>query len=551
MTSVPDARPESEPRDFSFRPTPSVAASRERARYVDCSICRADHSQYLFHKVGVRFVRCRTCGMVYVNPITHAAATAGPNWLDVDGIGQFATAEDRALYLRDFETFLSRLEARYAQVVGAPLKKTVLVGRFLREHADSEVARRIGLVVVPTDDEAFRKLYESSDIDYARSALTGDVQLVILAELLEGCAEPATLARRVVDALPASAWVAVTYSNAQSFPALLMRRYWSSFFAFKTSFFNTSNMTALMAEVGHVLTAQFPYPVTHTARYVLDRVAPRGLVSKLAKATPLGSLSAPMRTGAHVAVFRRPPQPTATKEKLSIVFPVFNEERYVEQVLEALLAKELKIDRELIIVESNSTDGTRAKVKKFEGRPGVKVLYEDRPQGKGHAVKTGLKAVTGTIVIIQDADFEYDIDDYDALLEPILQHRTSFVLGSRSLGLDDWKVRRFEGTATKRVLLNVAQVMFAHTFNLLYQQRITDVNTMFKVFRSECLEGLDLESDGFNLDIELACKLVRNGNAPMEVPVNYVARGFEEGKKISFVKDAFPSYAAFFKYRFK
>ena len=98
MTSVPDARPESEPRDFSFRPTPSVAASRERARYVDCSICRADHSQYLFHKVGVRFVRCRTCGMVYVNPITHAAAAAGPNWLDVDGIGQFATAEDRALY---------------------------------------------------------------------------------------------------------------------------------------------------------------------------------------------------------------------------------------------------------------------------------------------------------------------------------------------------------------------------------------------------------------------------------------------------------------------
>jgi hypothetical protein len=74
---------------------------------------------------------------------------------------------------------------------------------------------------------------------------------------------------------------------------------------------------------------------------------------------------------------------------------------------------------------------------------------------------------------------------------------------------------------------------------------------MFKVFRAECLEGLNLESDGFNLDIELACKLVKNGNAPMEVPVNYVARGFDEGKKISFVRDAFPSYAAFFKWRFK
>jgi hypothetical protein len=139
----------------------------------------------------------------------------------------------------------------------------------------------------------------------------------------------------------------------------------------------------------------------------------------------------------------------------------------------------------------------------------------------------------------------------DALIEPILQRRTSFVLGSRSLGLDDWKVRRFEGNVVKRFLLNAAQVGFAKTFNVLYQQNVTDVNTMFKVFRSECLEGLNLESDGFNLDIELACKLVKNGNAPMEVPVNYVARGFDEGKKISFVRDAFPSYAAFFKWRFK
>jgi hypothetical protein len=85
---------------------------------------------------------------------------------------------------------------------------------------------------------------------------------------------------------------------------------------------------------------------------------------------------------------------------------------------------------------------------------------------------------------------------------------------------------------------------------VLYQQHVTDVNTMFKVFRSECLEGLNLESDGFELDIELACKLAKNGNSPMEVPVNYVSRGFDEGKKISFVRDAFPSYLAFFKHRF-
>jgi hypothetical protein len=154
-------------------------------------------------------------------------------------------------------------------------------------------------------------------------------------------------------------------------------------------------------------------------------------------------------------------------------------------------------------------------------------------------------------VLIQDADFEYDIDDYDALLEPILQRKASFVLGSRSLGLNDWKVRRFARGAAKGFALNIAQLVFARTFNALYQQHVTDVNTMFKIFRTECLEGVSLESDGFDLDIELACKLVKNGNPPMEVPVNYVARGFDEGKKIRFFRDAFPSYAAFFRYRFE
>ncbi len=240
-----------------------------------------------------------------------------------------------------------------------------------------------------------------------------------------------------------------------------------------------------------------------------------------------------------------------SNKRISVVLPVYNEAKYVGEVIDGILAKELRIPKELIIVESKSTDGTREIVRRYEGVPGVKILLEEAPRGKGHAVRTGLAAVTGTIVLIQDADFEYDIDDYDALLEPILQHKTSFVLGSRSLGLDDWKVRRFARGAAKGFALNVAQLVFARTFNVLYQQNVTDVNTMYKVFRTECLEGIELESDRFDLDIELACKLVKNGYAPMEVPVNYVARGYDEGKKITFLRDAFPSYAAFFRYRFE
>jgi len=215
-----------------------------------------------------------------------------------------------------------------------------------------------------------------------------------------------------------------------------------------------------------------------------------------------------------------------------------------------LLNKPLRIEKELIIVESGSRDGTREIVLEYRDRPGVRVLLEAEPRGKGHAVRAGLAACGGSIVLIQDADLEYDVDDYDALLEPILQGRASFVLGSRTLGADDWKVRRFAHGALAGSLLNLAQVGFAKTFNLLYQQRTTDVNTMFKVFRRACLDGVELESDGFELDIELVCKLVLAGHAPLEVPVNYVARDFSQGKKIRFWRDAWPGYAAFFKYRF-
>jgi glycosyltransferase involved in cell wall biosynthesis len=239
----------------------------------------------------------------------------------------------------------------------------------------------------------------------------------------------------------------------------------------------------------------------------------------------------------------------AREEKLSVVLPVYEEAATVRQVVEAVLDKPLSIAKELIIVESGSRDGTREIVAEYAGVPGVRVIYEPAPRGKGRAVRTGFAACTGSIVLIQDADLEYDVADYDALLEPILQGRTSFVLGSRTLGAGDWKVRRFAHGALAAFALNVAQVGFAKTFNLLYQQRTSDVNTMFKVFRRSCLDPSTLTSDGFELDIELVCKLVLAGHAPLEVPVSYVARDFSQGKKIRFWRDAWPSYAAFFKYR--
>ena len=251
-----------------------------------------------------------------------------------------------------------------------------------------------------------------------------------------------------------------------------------------------------------------------------------------------------------MSIFERGGEPELS-ELLSVVVPVFNEAAYVRGVLDELLARKFVIPHEVIVVESNSTDGTREIVQSYEGSPGLRIIYEDRPRGKGSAVRRGLTAATGTIMLIQDADFEYDFEDYDALLEPILQRRTSFVLGSRSLGLDDWKVRRFGRSRVKGFLMNVAQLGFARIFNVLYQQRVTDVATMFKVFRRECIEGAEFVAERFNFDIELACTIVNNGYSPMEVPVNYVARGFDEGKKVEFRRDFFPVVLMFFRCRFR
>jgi glycosyltransferase involved in cell wall biosynthesis len=249
--------------------------------------------------------------------------------------------------------------------------------------------------------------------------------------------------------------------------------------------------------------------------------------------------------GRYVAICDRS---TATPDDtLSIIVPAYNEAGYVGAVLDALLDARFVVPHEIVVVESNSTDGTREIVRQYEGIPGVTVVLEDEPRGKGAAVRHGIAASSGSIILIQDADFEYDLDDYDALLEPIKQHRTSFVLGSRSLGIDDWKVRKMASSRVKAFLMNGAQLLFAKTFNVLYQQRVTDVNTMFKVFRRECLDGLVFTADGFSFDIELACMLIRAGYRPMEVPVNYVARGFDEGKKIHFLTEFFPSYSMFFR----
>lgn len=237
--------------------------------------------------------------------------------------------------------------------------------------------------------------------------------------------------------------------------------------------------------------------------------------------------------------------------KLSIIIPVYNEAATVEKLMEKVLAVKLpKLTKEIIIVESNSTDGTREIIKKYEKKKNIKIIYQDKSKGKGNAVKEGLQHASGDIVLIQDADLEYNPAEYGRLLQPILDGKTSFVLGSRPMGLSTWKIRFYFEDALYQKVLNYGGILYTLLFNLLYLVWITDPATMYKVFRKDCLEHITLRSNYFDLDWELVAKLVRKGYKPIEVPISYNSRSLAEGKKIRFFRDGFLVFLAIIRFRF-
>jgi hypothetical protein len=233
---------------------------------------------------------------------------------------------------------------------------------------------------------------------------------------------------------------------------------------------------------------------------------------------------------------------------LSVVVPVYNEGETVRQVLSTLASKEIPgVEMEIIVVESASTDGSRDIVLEYKDHPKFNVVLEERPRGKGFAVREGLRHATGDVVLIQDADLEYDFLDYEMLIGPILAGRSAFVLGTRHAG--HWKIRRFASYFMADAM-NLAHWFLVFTMNNLYGQSMTDPFTMFKVFRRDCLYGLEFECNRFDFDVELVCKLLRKGYTPLEIPVNYQARSFEEGKKVAIFRDPPTWVKAMLKYRF-
>jgi glycosyltransferase involved in cell wall biosynthesis len=231
--------------------------------------------------------------------------------------------------------------------------------------------------------------------------------------------------------------------------------------------------------------------------------------------------------------------------KLSVVIPVFNEERWLAELVRRVQAVE--IPKELILVNDCSTDGTAAILAQLETQyDNVRVIHQPKNRGKGAALREGFKHCTGDVVIVQDADWEYDPAEYPKLIQPILEGRADAVFGSRFIG-ESHRVLYYWHSVANRAL-----TLLSNWFTNL---NLTDMETCYKVFKREVIQGINLKSNRFGFEPEVVAKVARKrkGQAPwrvFEVPISYSGRTYEEGKKIR-LKDAFQALYCIVRYWIK
>ena len=459
---------------------------------------------------------------------------------------------------RTAQLYLSRLVDSVGAARGRLLEIGCGTGEFLIEaaHAGFEVA---GLERSPHAVAAANAALGAARVRCGtlESADFGaePFSVCVLSDAIEHLRDPQAALQQVHALLEPGGVILLATPSLDSWSARLLRRRWMEFKPAHLVFFSRATIGNALSRAGFEQVRIEPNYKVLTPEYVHHRFA-RLRVPVLSRLLTLGYrlLPGPLRLrelklvlSGVVALGRtRPPRARPT---LSIIMPVYNERRTVGEIIDAVLAKPLPdIDKEVVIVESNSTDGTREVAQGYQQHPEVEVVLQDGPRGKGNAVRAGLARATGDIVLIQDADLEYDLNDYDSLLAPLRADRALFVLGARHGG--SWKMRRFSDAKGLAVLLNVGHVFFTTLVNVLYGQRLNDPFTMFKVFRRDCLYGLTFECDRFDFDFELVIKLVRKGYRPLEIPVNYRSRSFTEGKKVRIVRDPLTWIWAAVKYRF-
>ena len=223
---------------------------------------------------------------------------------------------------------------------------------------------------------------------------------------------------------------------------------------------------------------------------------------------------------------------------LSVIMPVYNEEDTVSEIVRRV--REIDLVTEIVIVDDGSQDGTREILQELSDLPDVFVVEHEQNQGKGVAVVTGLRAARGKLIVVQDADLEYDPKDYEKLVQPLIEGQCDVVYGSRF---------RQTNIQTKNLMNLLANKFLTLMTNLIYGSRLTDMETCYKVFRREVVEDMTIQARRFEFEPEFTAKVLKRGYRIIEIPISFDPRGYSEGKKIN-AWDGVVALWTLIKYRF-
>jgi 2-polyprenyl-3-methyl-5-hydroxy-6-metoxy-1,4-benzoquinol methylase len=528
-----------------------------------CPVCGARHLHYAFSLAKHRIVRCDHCGFMLINPQPSNDILGQIYSSDyfVLSSNQEGLSHTEMLKKSTADMYLELLFPDNSTASGSLLEIGCGGGEFL-----SRAAAR-GLKVTGVECSSHACAAAQSKIDEFQgkiiqgeiNALEGQKECfdyIVFCDVLEHVRDPRLFLQTVFDLLKPDGTIFCVVPSLDSWSAKLLKTSWMEFKLEHLSYFDTKSLRSLLFQEGFSEIKHFPAKKTLSIDYIAGHFD-KHPVPAWSQLIRLGQAMLPKSlrckpfpiTASGIGMVAKKKSRTGNL-CLSVIMPAYNEASTIKNGIERVLNKKLhQMDIELILVESNSNDGTKEIVREYIGRPGIKVIFEDKALGKGHAVRSGLKQATGDFILIQDADDEYDIDDYDAVIEPLRDGREAFVLGARHGG-GAWKMRKFSDQPFHAFILNCGHWIFTGLVNLFYGVWLKDPFTMYKVFRRDCIDGVNFESNRFDFDFEILIKLIRKGFKPIEIPVNYRSRSFLEGKKVRMFADPVTWVKAIVKFRF-